>query len=320
MKFPDKPKKGVPVEKTVNEIIDFLKATAIVSTQGAKLKQTGSGQTLVVPRHIPRPQKKPTPPPFFPYLIGNAEDGFKLAMEKGWVVSWVSDGVSNIDVIDIPGQPDRIDNAMDVIVGDKFVCKLTESTDGLITAAAVEKSSSWPTSTAAGLGYGGAEGYRYIRLCEVKEEEDRVYVLPMHTGHIDHFQSANTFHPWKVSYAGEDDWTVVGDTVYSQGDPIIVADTTVSGTTGYVVLKITRDSTSREITAAVVEFATEVTASYYTDQYRVLAKVGTESTPKVVQLQFEEIRILEDRVLVNGESKLVGLEVSHRNNYDLPTP
>lgn len=127
-------------------------------------------------------------------------------------------------------------------------------------------------------------------------------------------------HPWRVTCNNSDpaSWDVVGDTVYGQGDPIVVADANVVGDVGYVVLKITRDEDNREMTAAEVEFAESITDSDYTYQYRVLAKVDKEGPPKVLQYQFEEIRIFEDMAVVNGEFRLVGLEMSHRNYYELP--
>jgi hypothetical protein len=134
---------------------------------------------------------------------------------------------------------------------------------------------------------------------------------------------SNVHHPWKVSFASNNEdetksWKVVGGTVYTQGSPITVEDTEITGDAGYILLKIVRDGDSREMTEAVVEFAATVTESDYSNQYRVLAYVDSEGDNQVTQYQFEEIRIFEDLAIVNGEFQLVGLEMSHRNYYAPP--
>jgi hypothetical protein len=142
--------------------------------------------------------------------------------------------------------------------------------------------------------------------------------------------SSDILHPWSVSSSpdsdpdsGEIKWSVVGGTVYTQGSPITVEDTEITGDAGYIILKIVRDSDSREMTDAVVEFAETVPESDYSNQYRVLAYVNSEGMSSEVgtpisQYQFEEIRIFEDLAVVNGAFQLVGLEMSHRNYYELP--
>jgi hypothetical protein len=144
-------------------------------------------------------------------------------------------------------------------------------------------------------------------------------------------------HPWKVTYNAPDpeiedppnEWSFIGDTVYfcGQGDDILVADGTVTGETGYVLLKITRSASAREGTAAEVIWSEDVLESGQNYQYRVLAKVieGTPATeetpgepPTIIQYQFEEIRLFEELVVINGDFALQVYEISHRNNYDLP--
>lgn len=146
-----------------------------------------------------------------------------------------------------------------------------------------------------------------------------------HIFHTFNFEDEETKHPWKVEMGddgeieGEKIWRYIGDSVYTQGGPIAVADGSVEGGAGFVVLKITRDESSREATAAVVEFSSTAPTSDYTDQYRILAEVDPEGNPPVFQKQFEEIRIEEDLIIVNGEGYYAGFEMSHRNFYDLPT-
>jgi len=126
------------------------------------------------------------------------------------------------------------------------------------------------------------------------------------------------YHDWKVTASTESpgSWDVSGGYIYSQGGQIGVDDTNVVGSAGYILLRITRDAASREVIAAAVEFSADVPVSDSTYQYRALAYI-IEDEP-VTQYQFEEIRIFEDLVVVNGAFQLVGLEMSHRNYYELP--
>ena len=134
----------------------------------------------------------------------------------------------------------------------------------------------------------------------------------------------SVYFPWKVTRGMETltpgvyDWNVVGDNVYCQGGPISVANASVSGADGYIVLKTTRDASSRDVTAAVVEFQSVVPTSTASTQYRVLAKVDPVNAPYVEQRQFGEIRIHEAQFTVNTELKLIVLDMAHREFYDLP--
>lgn len=135
---------------------------------------------------------------------------------------------------------------------------------------------------------------------------------------------AGVAHPWKVTYVGETlgvhSWSISDGTVHVCGqgvDIALVAPPDVEGDNGYVVLHITRDS-AREVTDAEVIFQAVVLDSDYTDQYRVLAYVNSAATPQVVQHQFEEIRLFEELIVINGTFALQVYEISHRNNYELP--
>ena len=144
---------------------------------------------------------------------------------------------------------------------------------------------------------------------------------------------SSSHHPWKVYLADTDaiSWDVVGDPVWTQAeggsiDTLFFSDaetggpglTNVVGDVGYILLKIIRDHESREATEVSLEFANEVPESDYYNQYRVIAYVDSEADEPILQKQFEEIRIFEDMAVVNGEFRLVGLEMSHRNYYELP--
>lgn len=127
------------------------------------------------------------------------------------------------------------------------------------------------------------------------------------------------FHPWKVTPGELDEtWDVVGDKVWGQGLTITVADTTLTGDPGWILLKVVRDSESREMTSASLQFSATVPESDYTDQYRVIAYINTDADEHIMQYQFEEIRIFEDLTVVNGEFRLAALEMSHRNYYEPP--
>lgn len=130
-------------------------------------------------------------------------------------------------------------------------------------------------------------------------------------------EAVEIYHDWKVTAPSPGSWYAAGGTVYSQGAPINVEDISGGGA-GYVMLKITRNASTREITSAVIEFSAAIPTSDSTYQYRVLAYVDSEGDNPVTQYQFEEIRIFEDLAIVNGEFQLVGLEMSHRNYYDAP--
>ena len=128
------------------------------------------------------------------------------------------------------------------------------------------------------------------------------------------------YHPWKVTSAagGTVNWDYVGGTIYGQGEPIEVADGNIVGDQGFIYLKIERDPDSREMISAEVEFDVVIPDSDSTYQYRALAYVDSALANKVSQLQFEEIRIEEVLIVVNGEFQLAPLELSSRNIYALP--
>jgi len=136
-------------------------------------------------------------------------------------------------------------------------------------------------------------------------------------------------HPWKVTNGGsvEDvqQWNYAGGEIYTQGTMQTVTDGTLSDDDaigeGFIVLAFDRDSSTREIVAdsAVVTLEETVPNSNETTQYRVLAKVNSAEPVEILQLQFEELRIYEELVVENGALKLQSYEMSHRNNYNLPT-
>lgn len=140
------------------------------------------------------PNTEPIPNNLWPTLTGNSTRGYKLAMTLGHVDArkYVGDAALPIEITNIPGQPSRIDNALDVEIGDKIYCEILENQRGEATAAAIKKGSSWPTSTAAALLGGnsaGVEGKRNVHLCEIVAEESGIAKVEVyHSGSISHFQ------------------------------------------------------------------------------------------------------------------------------------
>lgn len=180
-----------------------------------------------------------------------------------------------------------------------------------------------------------APGYYYYKLAFLQNVGGGalpVLVSWMTGSHIEYERNAvpEIFHPWKIEYAGVEDvevegvpvsqgqWLVRKGAVYTQGTPVTILETTVSGDAGTIAVKITRDAVTREMTGAVVEFYETLPESDYNSQYVVLAEVDKEGSPQVEQHRFEDLRIFEDLVVVNGEFQLVDLLMAGRNFYEIP--
>ena len=123
-----------------------------------------------------------------------------------------------------------------------------------------------------------------------------------------------TNHPWAVSFNATTpaNIDVQGGTVYHETGSITVSDSLNLTSNDFVCLKITRDETSREVTAA--EIGVYAAGSFTSDkayQYIPLAGVGAE----IAQLKFEDIYIFEDLVVINGEFKYVSLVMFGPNFY-----
>jgi hypothetical protein len=183
--------KGRPVEQTIVEIIDYLKAITIKDVQGGMLKESRTGTTISIPTSIRPKILPPEINPFYPTLTGNETDGLLLYMASGYVEirhKETSNAVENIVPTSIPPES----SPLSVAVGNKITCKITEDGSGRVTAAVIEKAAStWPTSTATTLKGGdntsGTGGVKHIRLCEIVKVTDTPQVVIWHTGHIDHF-------------------------------------------------------------------------------------------------------------------------------------
>jgi hypothetical protein len=126
-------------------------------------------------------------------------------------------------------------------------------------------------------------------------------------------------HPWKVVAGTDPDtWDVTGGFVFTcdQGLNVTVADTTLAGDEGDIVLTIERDYSTREVLGATLQLVPSADIASASYQSRIIASVG--GTPNILQRQFEDIRIFEELIVVNGEFKLATYEMSFYENYDLP--
>ena len=85
MKFPSMPREGKPVEKTVKDMLGFLRAKSIISVKGGRLKESPNGTTIEIP----------TPPPFPDFVLpplwvsihrdSEAEE-WKYTVEPGYAI------------------------------------------------------------------------------------------------------------------------------------------------------------------------------------------------------------------------------------------
>lgn len=177
-----------------------------------------------------------------------------------------------------------------------------------------------PCQTAGGLGSFSRE---VITALAALRDRRVIYDSPS-------FRSLPIRHEWKTTFGGDGTnpdeyiWRYIGGDVITQGGTVTVADGEVEGGAGFLVLKIVRDETSREILAApngaIVEFSSTVPVSDYAYQYVVLAILSpeTEGVPPVLQLQFERLLIHEMMLVTNGEFDLAQFRMASNNIYDLP--
>lgn len=126
----------------------------------------------------------------------------------------------------------------------------------------------------------------------------------------------------KVSAAGlnESDvpiWSLFTITVRDHGVEFVVPDTILEGETGFIVLEVERNPTSRVVVAVEPQIVGSVPESDSTFQYIVIAEVGGEISP-VVQHHLGELDISEELVVESGELMYQSYRVLHRNSYAIP--
>jgi hypothetical protein len=129
-------------------------------------------------------------------------------------------------------------------------------------------------------------------------------------------------HPWKITRTAENTWLVKGGTIYGHNGeayPIEVPDTIVTTESGVVILRVERDTTTRQVVAAdiITLFGVEPDYDYY--QSFALGFVEELGDPQIIQYQFQEIKLFELLIVSNGSFKLGNFQMMGYMNYDLPT-
>jgi hypothetical protein len=152
-------------------------------------------------------------------------------------------------------------------------------------------------------------------------------------------------HMWKVTSSGpaggvspNATYSVAGGVAVIQGTRVTVAakpNLAASGGTGFVVLKVTRNSASRVYDPGnipVIEFYTTVPPSTYAAEYTVLAETLAVTVPAdpapgpptyrhdITQCRRDEICSYELLIVANGEFALLPVQANSRNSYAPPLP
>ena len=131
--------------------------------------------------------------------------------------------------------------------------------------------------------------------------------------------SGGALHPFKVTRnaQAESKVDIAIGTVYHETGAFIVSAQTAMTPQDEILLKITRDVTSREVINAEVSGYSVSFDPVSTNHYQYI-HIASVSSSEIIQRKFEDISIFEDLAIVNGQFKLVPLEVVGFNFYDLP--
>jgi hypothetical protein len=136
---------------------------------------------------------------------------------------------------------------------------------------------------------------------------------------------------WFVSATGDNEegiktWLMKGGKVYdvTTGTITVVPDTALTGNTGEVYLLIERDLGTRAITEIIPTLDTITPESFNQLQYKRIARLeevtleGAElpSFTRPIQVQFGDIMLWEELVVVNGAFKLMTFNAAIGNTYD----
>lgn len=167
-----------------------------------------------------------------------------------------------------------------------------------------------PSVQAGGWADGGRTGYR---SSESRYQERRASE-----------EGEGVLHPWKTTQASSTEINIAEGKVFTQagfsGTTAAAVEEVAVSASGYAICSITRNTSSRTITGAVISYVTGTpAASDYTTQIVRLAQVifTDGAIEDIIQLQFNELHILEDQVVVNGEFQLADVVIGS-NIYDLP--
>lgn len=129
---------------------------------------------------------------------------------------------------------------------------------------------------------------------------------------------SSSLHPFKVTSSIDPDteeWLyevyqgVAGNTTILTTDPKL---TVPDG--NFIYVTFTRNTSSREVTDAILENGDEVPESTELNQYIAIAKVNAGD---IVQHRFEDIRVTEILISEAGELKFISV-FDTTNTYDLP--
>jgi hypothetical protein len=128
-------------------------------------------------------------------------------------------------------------------------------------------------------------------------------------------------HPWKITRTAENTWLVKGGNIWGHNgeELIIVDDTIITTPAGLIYLGWERDNSTRQITSAVVFDFDGVEPDYPESQSFPLGYVEEDADPKIIQYQFQEVKIFEQLIITNGEFKLGNFQMIGYMNYNLPT-
>jgi hypothetical protein len=192
MKFPDLPKAGASVAQSFKQIIDYLRASRIVSINGVQGQESTNGTVFSIPLSAAGTDTINYQP--FEVILFKSAEIWKIRMIPGYVIARKNTTGECVALLEPTSLPTTA-APMTVETGDKVWIKVSESVNGIATAALVESGESWPTSLAAvllGGNLGGTAGYKYYRIASfVASGEaigDSLVKTQVITGHIDHFQ------------------------------------------------------------------------------------------------------------------------------------
>ena len=130
--------------------------------------------------------------------------------------------------------------------------------------------------------------------------------------------ASGSLHSFKVTKgSGYELWNIEGGAVRSNNGSSVVVDSVsdLAASDGQsIILGVTRDSSSREVTAASIS-AGAPSSSTESTQYIVIAEIiGTSAKQYVLDdLNLQELLIIE-----NGEFRLAPVSIATRNTYDPP--
>lgn len=288
-------------------------------------------------------------PPFFPIIteIGTPifdEDGkyesrtvtTKLHMVQGYVHSYglTEEGakMKSTPVGNMPSESSKID----VTDGTKCWVMATENSSGDLVDPVFGFGEDWPNDLDPPeentISFAGHRVWKICEIVDIAEEEDELpnlMVVKHRTGIIEHFRNGGggdaTKHPFKVTSNGPSlseeapfdpvpaVWTYSVYTGIAGGITIATTNLTVNDQY-FIYVKLTRDTYSRVVTAAVLESASVIPTSGELYQYVAIAQVDAG---EVTQHRFEDIRLTEFLISDAGELKLISV-FDTTNTYDLP--